>query len=82
MWLNACMPEVTEVRVRSSDELSDEEVERDDNGVVIFRQDRRSPVTPLVVTALLNKLLNFHELKKISATCVFCNAMIFLVIKC
>mmetsp|Transcript_45850 Transcript_45850/g.92527 ORF Transcript_45850/g.92527 Transcript_45850/m.92527 type:complete len:216 (-) Transcript_45850:294-941(-) len=44
MWLNACMPEIVEVRVAEESELEDEEIERDEfTGDVIFTRDRRSP---------------------------------------
>jgi len=43
MWLNARMPEITDVMVADQEELKDYEEVLDDFGEVIFRKDKRSP---------------------------------------
>lgn len=43
MWLNAKMPEISEVVVEDMSELEDETDEVDDMGAVIARLDKRSP---------------------------------------
>lgn len=43
MWLNARMPEITDVVVADQEELKDFEEILDDFGEVVFRKDKRSP---------------------------------------
>ena len=43
MWLNARMPEITDVMVADQEELKDFEEVLDDFGEVVFRKDKRSP---------------------------------------
>lgn len=43
MWLNARMPEITDVNVNDLEELKDFEEILDDFGEVLFRKDKRAP---------------------------------------
>jgi hypothetical protein len=43
MWLNARMPEITDVLVEDQEELQDFEEILDDFGEVVFKKDKRSP---------------------------------------
>jgi hypothetical protein len=44
MWLNACMPEITEVRVEDEEELKDfEEIRDEETGEILEVRDKRAP---------------------------------------
>lgn len=44
VWLNACMPEITEVRVEKAEQLQDFQDIRDElTGDVLYREDKRAP---------------------------------------
>jgi len=43
VWLNARMPEISEVSVQDLDELKDEQEVRDEHGEILYRFDKRAP---------------------------------------
>lgn len=44
MWLNACMPEIIEVRVEDLEELKDfEDVHDEFTGALLYQEDKRAP---------------------------------------